>query len=470
MFSQKPLSLASSTRFMKDLTKGNELKLILYFALPMLLGNLFQQIYSFTDSAIVGKFVGNEALAAIGASFPLIFVLIALAVGIANGINIIISQYFGAKDFEKVEAAIDTMYLFSFAAGILLTVIGLVISKPVFKLINIPEEIMPHALTYFRIYTAGFILMFGYYATAGILRGLGDSKTPLYFLIFSTILNIGLDLLFILVWGWGIKGAAIATVISQGVAFLLGAWYLRRKGSIINLHFRTFIFDKEIFRQAMRVGLPSGMQQTFVSLGGILLFWIVNDFGTNTIAGYSAALRIDSLATLPAMQFAAALSTFVGQNIGAHRHDRVRRGFILSWWMSTGVAVFVTLMVVLFRTPLMSLFTNDPDVIHAGNQYLVIVSAFYVVFNSMFLTNGVLRGAGATIIPMFITLISIWVLRIPVSYALSRDWSGLAETGIWWGIPVAWGFGAIASYTYYLSGKWKRFAVVKHEEVDEYLG
>jgi putative MATE family efflux protein len=302
---------------MKDLTKGSELKLILYFALPMLLGNLFQQVYSFTDSAIVGKFVGNEALAAIGASFPLIFVMIALAVGIANGINIIISQYFGAKDYKKVKSAIDTMYIFSFFAGILLTVIGLLISRPVFELINVPEEIMPHALIYFRIYTAGFILMFGYYATAGILRGLGDSKTPLYFLIISTVINIGLDLLFILVWGWGIEGAAIATVISQGIAFILGAWYLRRKGSIINLHFRSFDFNKEIFRQAMRVGLPSGMQQTFVALGGILLFWIVNDFGTNVIAGYSAAMRIDSLATLPAMQLAAALSTFVGQNLGA---------------------------------------------------------------------------------------------------------------------------------------------------------
>lgn len=455
---------------MKDLTKGNELKLILSFALPMLLGNLFQQVYSFTDSAIVGKFVGNEALAAIGASFPLIFVLIALAVGVANGINIIISQYFGAKDFAKVKTAIDTMYIFSFVAGIFLTVIGLLVSKPIFMLINIPDEIMPHALTYFRIYTAGFILMFGYYATAGILRGLGDSKTPLYFLIFSTILNIGLDLLFILVWGWGIEGAAIATVISQGVAFFLGAWYLRRKGSIINLHFRSFEFDREIFRQAMRVGLPSGMQQTFVALGGILLFWIVNDFGTNVIAGYSAALRIDSLASLPAMQLAAALSTFVGQNLGANRVDRVRRGFILTWWMSTGVSVFVTIIVVLFRTPLMSLFTNDPEVIAGGNQYLVIVCAFYVVFSSMFVTNGVLRGAGATIIPMFITLISIWALRIPVSYLLSREWSGLGETGIWWGIPVAWAFGALASYAYYLSGKWKKFSVVKHEDADSLLG
>lgn len=454
---------------MKDLTQGNELKLILRFALPMLLGNLFQQVYSFTDSAIVGKFVGNEALAAVGASFPLIFVLIALAVGVANGINIIISQYFGAKDFAKVKTAIDTMYLFSFIAGILLTFVGLLISEPVFRLINIPEKIMPHALIYFRIYASGFILMFGYYATAGILRGLGDSKTPLYFLIISTILNIGLDLLFVLVWNWGIEGVAIATVISQGFAFLLGAWYLRRKGSIINLHFRTFEFDRTIFRQALRVGLPSGMQQTFVALGGILLFWIVNDFGTNVIAGYSAAMRIDSLASLPAMQLAAALSTFVGQNIGANRIDRVRRGFMLTWWMSTGVSVFVTLMVVLFRTPLMSLFTNDLAVIESGNQYLVIVCAFYIIFSSMFITNGVLRGAGATIIPMFITLISIWILRIPVSYLLSREWTGLGENGIWWGIPAAWAFGALASYAYYLTGKWKKYSVVRHEEVEELL-
>lgn len=454
---------------MKDLTQGNILKLITAFALPMLLGNLFQQVYSFTDSAIVGKFVGSEALAAIGASFPLIFVLIALAVGVANGINIIISQYYGAKDFALVKRAIDTMYIFSFVAGILLTILGIAVSEPIFRLINLPEEIMPHALIYFRIYAGGFVLMFGYYATAAILRGLGDSKTPLYFLIFSTILNIGLDLLFILVFGWGIEGAAIATVISQGFAFLMGAWYLRRKGSIIDLQYRNFTFDKKIFRHAMRVGLPSGMQQTFVAVGGILLYWIVNDFGTAVIAGYSAAMRIDSLASLPAMQLAAALSTFVGQNVGANRMDRVRRGFILTWWMSSGVSVVVTLAVVLFRTPLMSLFTNDPAVIAAGNDYLVIVCAFYIIFSSMFITNGVLRGAGATIIPMFITLISIWVLRIPISYVLSREWTGLGENGIWWGIPVAWAFGALASYLYYLTGKWKKHAVVKYEEVDEAL-
>ncbi|HRZ47825.1 MAG TPA: MATE family efflux transporter [Bacteroidales bacterium] len=454
---------------MKDLTQGNELRLITSFALPMLLGNLFQQMYSFTDSAIVGKFVGNEALAAVGASFPLIFVLIALAVGVANGINIIISQYFGAKDYAKIKASIDTLYLFCAIAGVVLTITGFVISEPIFRLINTPEAVMPQAVSYFRIYAAGFVLMFGYYATAGILRGLGDSRTPLYFLILSTIINIGLDLLFILVFGWGIQGAAIATVISQGVAFIMGAWYLRRKGSIINLHYRSFVFDRQIFRQAIRVGLPSGMQQTFVALGGILLYWIVNDFGTATMAGYSAAMRIDSLASLPAMQLAAALSTFVGQNIGANRMDRVRRGFINTWWMSTGFSIVVTLVVVLFRTPLMSLFTNDPAVIESGNRYLVIVCAFYIIFSSMFITNGVLRGAGATIIPMFITLISIWILRIPVSYLMSRDWTGLGEMGIWWGIPVAWAFGAIASYAYYLSGKWKKYAVVRHEEVEEML-
>ncbi|HRZ43183.1 MAG TPA: MATE family efflux transporter, partial [Bacteroidales bacterium] len=257
---------------MKDLTQGNELRLITSFALPMLLGNLFQQMYSFTDSAIVGKFVGNEALAAVGASFPLIFVLIALAVGVANGINIIISQYFGAKDYAKIKASIDTLYLFCAIAGVVLTITGFVISEPIFRLINTPEAVMPQAVSYFRIYAAGFVLMFGYYATAGILRGLGDSRTPLYFLILSTIINIGLDLLFILVFGWGIQGAAIATVISQGVAFIMGAWYLRRKGSIINLHYRSFVFDRQIFRQAIRVGLPSGMQQTFVALGGILLY------------------------------------------------------------------------------------------------------------------------------------------------------------------------------------------------------
>lgn len=456
---------------MKDLTKGSELRVILSFAFPMLIGSLFQQFYNIVDRVIVGNFVGHEALAAVGSSFPLIFVLISMVIGISNGINIVISQYFGAKDFIKVKLAIDTMYIFVFFSSILMTVIGLLLSKYVFEWIKTPDEVIPQATLYFNIFVSGFILMFGFHATSAILRGLGDSKTPLYFLIVSTVVNIFLDWLFIGPFGWGVAGAAYATIISQGVALVLAIIYLKKVGSIIKFKFWNFQFDKAIFVSSIKIGIPSGMQTTFVALGGIVLFRIVNDFGTETIAAYSAAMGIDALASQPAMVFAAALSVFVGQNIGANKLYRVKKGLRHTWIMSTIVSLVVTTVVVIFSAPIMRLFSDNADVIRIGQNYLTIVCAFYVIFSSMFVTNGVMRGAGATIIPMFVTLISIWILRLPLSWIFSHGFDifgwhfpAMGPNGIWWGIPIAWTFGAIASFIYYLSGRWKRFAVVKHVE------
>lgn len=452
---------------MRDLTKGNELRLIFFFAIPMLLGNVIQQLYNFVDMIIVGKVVGTEAINAVGNSIQVIWVLISLAVGISVGIGVVISQFYGAKDLKKLKVAIDTMFVFVFICSLILTAVGILFSDDLFRLMNLPEEVLPYATEYFNIYVSGFVLMFGFYATSAILRGLGDSLTPLWFLIASVVLNVILDILFVVQWGWGISGAAWATVISQGVAFIGGALYLRYKGSIINLQFRTFNFDWSIFKTSFRIGLPSGLQTSFVAIGGIILYSIVNDFGNETGAAYAGALRIDSLASLPAMQFAAALSTFVGQNVGAGKFDRVRRGLKVTWFMSSAVSIFVTLIVITFSGSLMRLFTTDPEVIRIGQSYLYIVCAFYVIFGSMFITNGVLRGAGATIIPMFITLVSIWILRIPISYLLSREWSGLGSDGIWWGIPVAWTFGAIASFLYYKFGNWKKYAAVKTTPVED---
>jgi len=449
---------------MRDLTDGRPAKLILQFATPMLIGNVFQQLYNVTDSIIVGRFLGKEALAAVGASFPLIFMLISFVIGIASGSTIVIAQYFGAKDLAKVRRSVDTMYIYLFFASLLITVLGITFSGPIFRLIRLPEEVIPQASLYMNVYLTGTIFFFGFNGTSAVLRGLGDSKTPLYFLVISTITNIAFDLLFVVVFKWGIAGAAWATVLSQAGAFITLILYLNRKHELMNLSWRKMEWDKSIFLQSIRIGVPTGFQQTFVSLGMLALLRIVNDYGTDTVAAYSVAGRIDGLASLPAMNFGQALSTYTGQNIGANKIKRVKEGLIATLNMSVITAVVTSVLVMVFRYPLMALFTNDANVIAIGGRYLLIVGGFYIMFSSMFVIGGVMRGAGDTLIPMFITLFSLWIIRIPFAWILSHK---IGVDGIWWAIPIAWFFGMSFSYVYYRTGKWKLKTVVKFREVKE---
>lgn len=443
---------------MKNLTEGNSGSLIFKFAMPMLIGNVFQQLYNIVDSVVVGRYVGKEALAAVGASFPLIFMLISFVVGVAMGTTIIISQYFGAKDMKMVRRSIDTMYIFLFVASIIVTILGITLSKPIFRLINLPEDVMPQAVAYFNVYITGMIFFFGFNGISAVLRGLGDSKTPLYFLIISTVMNVALDLIFVAVFKWGIAGAAWATVISQAGAFITGIIYLNRTHEVVKLNSFKLVFDKAIFRKSLKIGLPTGLQQTFVSMGMLAITRIVNGFGTDVIAAYSAAGRLDSIAGMPAMNFGAALSTFVGQNLGANKPDRVKQGLKATFMMSGALALITSLFVILFRHQLIHLFTEDAAVISIGAQYLVIVSSFYIFFSSMFVIGGVMRGAGDTLIPMFISLFALWAIRIPAAWIMSR-YFGVA--GIWWSIPMAWFIGMTLSYLYYLKGNWKKKVVVR---------
>ncbi len=446
---------------MQDLTKGNPGKQIFAFAVPMLLGNVFQQFYNIVDTIIIGRYIGTDALAATGATFPVIFVLISLVIGITTGTSIIISQYFGAKDYTRVKRAIDTTFIFLFFASIALTVLGLLLIGPVWRLLALPQHLVADATLYFNIFAIGLVLMFGYNGVSAVLRGLGDSKTPLYFLIIATILNIILDLLFVLVFKWGIAGVAIATVVAQGVSFGLSILYLNRYHQLIRVSYSGIVFDRDIFRKSLRIGIPTGLQHTFVSLGMMALLRIVNSFGTNTIAAYTIAGRIDSFAALPAMNISMALSTFTGQNLGANKPERVRAGLKSTMQWTSALSLLVTLIVWVFGRDLMRVFTTDPNVIEIGYEYLIIVSTFYIFFSAMFVTNGVLRGAGDTLIPMFITLFALWVFRIPSSYLLSLKFGTI---GIWWGIPIAWFLGWLLSFLYYKSGKWRTKVIVKHTD------
>ncbi len=448
---------------MKDLTKGREAKLILFFALPMLLGNIFQQLYNVVDSIIVGRVLGKEALAAVGNAFPIFFTLIALIIGLAFGGTIVISQYFGAKDYKKVKKAISTLYILMFITAGFLSIVGLIFTDSILRLVKIPDELFHDARIYIKIFIGGLVVFFGYNGTAAILRGLGDSKTPMVFMIISTIVNIGLDLLFILVFKWGIAGVAIATIISQGGAFLTAVWYLNKYHKFISIKIKELVFDKEIFKQTVQIGLPTGLQQTFVALGMMAIQRIVNEFGTDVIAGYAVAGRIDAIAMTPAMIFSQALAAFTGQNIGAGKKHRVASGLRATLLMSSMVAMIITTTVILSRHVLIGLFNQDPEVIRIGSEYLVIVSGCYLLFAGMFSYNGVMRGAGDTIIPMFITLFALWIIRIPGAYYLSGI---MGETGIWWAVPIGWFSGLLLSIIYYKTGRWKTKVIVKPVVID----
>jgi putative MATE family efflux protein len=339
-----------------------------------------------------------------------------------------------------------------------MTVVGLLISEPLLRMLGLPEDIMPQAVLYLRIYLSGMIIFFGYNGTSAVLRGLGDSKTPLYFLIIATVANIILDMLFVAVFRWGVAGAAFATLIANSLAFGLAIYWLNKTHKIIRIAIRGLHFNREIFRQSVHIGLPTGIQQTLVALGGLALLGIVTPFGTDVIAGFSVASRLDMLAIVPAMSFSMALSTFVGQNIGANKPERIRTGLIATMKMAGIVTIVTTLAIILTSNFLMSLFTQDAAVIKVGGQYLTIVSSFYLLFSLMFIYNGALRGAGDTLVPMFISLLSLWLIRIPLAWILSGK---IGATGIWWAIPAGWVVGLALSYFYYRTGNWKRKVVVK---------
>ena len=457
---------------MKDLTKGKEGKVILQYALPMIIGNMFQQLYNFINTAVVGRYLGHEKMAAVTDSFPVLFAIVAMAIGLTIGGSVVVAQNFGAKNYNQVKRASSTIIIYLFVLGLILGVVGYIFSADVLRLLDTPEELMDMATEYLQVMMLGCVAIFGYNGVAAILRGIGDSKTPLYFLIFSTALNLGLDLLFVLHFGWGLTSIAYATVISHIVAWLLTLFYLNKKNSLISFSVRNMIFDKKIFKQSLAIGLPSGIQQTFVAIGAMALLKIINPFGTAVVSAFGAAGRIDMLISAPAMNFAGALSGFVGQNIGAGLHSRLKQGLKSTLLMSGAVCIVLTVVAIIWGESIMRVFVSDDgtntavvnEIVEIGHQYLVIICSFYILFSTMFVMNGFLRGAGAVVIPMLTTLFSLWLVRIPVAILLSDK---LGVVGIWWAIPIAWFVGLLGSYIYYKTGKWKDKAVVKERHVPQ---
>jgi putative MATE family efflux protein len=300
--------------------------------------------------------------------------------------------------------------------------------------------------------------MVGFNATSAILRGIGDSKTPLGFLVLATVLNIVLDLVFILVFGWGIAGAAWATVIAQGFSFVSGILYLNRTHPLLRLNLRRVEFDRKVLFLSLRIGIPSGIQQMLVAAGMMALSRIVNSFGTPAVAAFAAAGRIDTFAGMPAMNLSLALANFTGQNMGAGKPERVVRGYHAALAIASAISLCITLISVVFGKSLIAVFNSDPEVVRIGASYLAIVGLFYVLFSSMFTTNGVIRGAGDTTYSMLNTILALWLVRVPAATLLSRHFG---TDGIWWSMPAGWAAGFGAAYLYYRSGRWKKRVIIR---------
>ena len=436
-----------------DLTEGKVWKVIVRFALPLLVGNLLQQFYNITDSIFVGQFLGKEALAAVSASFFIYYFIISLVIGVGSGTTVVISQLFGAKQYQKVQLAFSSFFIFMLVGGIILSIAGIIFAEPVFRLTNTPEEVIPQAVAYFRIYIGGTFLFVTFNSIISILRGVGESVRPMLFILITTVLNIAFDLLFILVFKWGIEGAARATVVSQGIGMCIALAYVNNTHPLLSIKKQDMLFDWKLFKESLKIGLPTSVQQCAIALGLIALLGIVNSFGTNTLTAYGAAGKIDTIITQAILTLSGALAAFCGQNIGAGRLDRVKKGVQFTMYTNIALGLLTFAAVYLFGNEMMRIFTKDIDVVAIGKEYLLIIGGFFIVHGALNVYNGALRGAGDTLFPMITSLVCLWLIRIPLAYYLS---SWLGRNGIWWAIGISITIGLIVTFVYYKIGFWKR--------------
>lgn len=443
----------------KDMTTGNPAKVILAFSLPMLLSMAFQQLYNIADSVIAGRFVGKDALAAIGSSFPVTMLFLAVAMGASVGSSVVISQLFGVKKLAKMKSAIWTSIIAIMALAALLTVVGLIICKPIIKLLQTPTKIFSAANTYLYIYIAGLPFLFLYNAATAIFTGLGDSRTPLYFLIFSSVFNIVLDIVFVAAVKMKVSGVAWATFIAQGISGVLAMGTLFVRIAKIKNDEKYKKFDFSLLKNIASVAVPSILQQSFISVGQLCVQGLINSFGTETIAGYSAAIKVNIFCVAIFNTMSNALSSYTAQNTGAGNYERVKKGYPAAIAIIMVLAVVFAAVLVFLGKYLVAFFTDgkdDANVIILGKRFLWFVAAGYPVVAYKVITDGLLRGSGFMSAFMISTFTDL-VIRVVVSFAFAPL---LGFTAVCLSFPVGWILGALVSMGFYLSGKWKNKANV----------
>ena len=445
---------------MKDLTTGHEGRSIFLFAMPMFIGSLFQQLYNTADSIIVGRFIGKNAMAAVSGANPIMFLLASLLIGICLGFSILLSQFYGSKDTEKVVATIDTASIFVVLSSIVITILGLTFCGSILKFMNTPSIVFDQSKLYLTIIFAGIFFSAGYNFISSVLMGLGDSVTPLYFLIFASILNILLDLVFIVKLGMGVEGVAFATVISQGASFIISVIYLNKKHPLLKIKMKNLIYDNDIFKMGLKLGIHSGIQQMLFAFGNIALQTLVNNYGTSAMAAFGAGSKVETFIALPIMNLGSAVSTFVAQNIGAGEKERVKRGVKSSIKMALYMSLVISALIIIYRSNLILLFNSDKDVVSIGSQYLLIIGPFFVFIGISFILSSAIKGAGDSMFAMLSSVFSLWLVRIPAAYILSKFFG---VNGIWMGIPIGWILGLIITYVYYRLGYWRSKSAVSHK-------
>lgn len=436
----------------KDLTTGKPAGVLLRFTLPMLLSVAFQQLYNIADSVIAGKFAGEDALAAVGASYPVTMIFMAVAFGMNIGISVVISQLFGAKDFKEMKTAAYTGFISVAVLGVVLTVVGTVLCEPILRMLGTPENIMEDTALYLAIYIWGLLFLFIYNISSGVFTSLGDSKTPLWFLIASSVGNIVLDAVFVIIFHWGVGGVAWATFLAQGVASACAFWAVLRRLKSIETKEKPALFSGAMLRRISIVAIPSILQQGFVSVGNLCIQGLVNGFGSSAIAGYSAGVKLNTFAITSLTALSNSVSSFTGQNIGAGKMERVRSGFKAGLVMSVAVALVFMGAYVFRGENLLLLFMNSTsaEAIEIGKKFLLIVSLCYLFLALKLAADGVLRGAGAMVYFMITTFLDL-ILRVVLAFILVHPFG---ITGIWLSWPFGWVISSTLSLAFYLFGVW----------------
>ncbi|XXT14523.1 MATE family efflux transporter [Sorangium sp. So ce429] len=450
-------------QFGTDLTTGSVPRHLVTFSLPMLLGSFLHTAYSFINAIWVGQFLGTGALAAVTVSFPVIFTIFGVGMGMTLATNILVSQSFGARRFDELRRVVDGSTVLIYGIGIVLTALGEIFTPQILRAMDTPADVLEPSVGYLRIFLLSLPFSFGLFALRSMLQGTGDSKTPLYFQLASVLLTTVLDPL--LIFGrlglpaLGLNGTAWATLVSQVLLLVALHVYLHARRSPIAPRWPRFSQLGPTIRKTCRIGVPASVQQSVVSLGMVAVTGLVNGFGEVATAAFGAASRIDQIAVIPALTMGMAISTLAGQNLGAGHHGRVREIFTWGCALSGGMTLVISAATLLFPEALLRVFISDPVVIGLGASYLRVVGPCYVLFGLSFVSNGIINGAGATIVTTAISLLSLWVIRAPLAYWLAREMNSVQ--GVWYAIAVSFAVSLIASMAYYFSGRWKRALVHK---------
>ncbi|MCH5285930.1 MAG: MATE family efflux transporter [Christensenellaceae bacterium] len=445
----------------QDMTIGKPITGLLKFSIPLLIGNLAQQLYNTVDSIVVGRYIGDTALAAVGTAGPILNLLLVLFMGVATGASILSAQYFGAKDRATLNKVVGCAIVLTFASGILMMIIGYFASPTLIAMVDPPENVAIGAVTYLQIIFIGILGGAMYNILSGVLRGLGDSVFPLFYLILASLLNIVLDILFVSRFNMGIAGVAWATIIAQGISGALCLIRLCTMRSVCDVNWKTLHPDKRLTIQLCRLGLPAGITQAIFSMSAIVVQGLTNSMGEAMIAANTAIMRVDGFAMMPNFTFGTAATTFVGQNIGARRADRIRQGNKSLLALALSCSTVLVACILLFGHQLMGMFTSTPETLAIGTSGLRWLALGYICFSVSQVLQGNMRGAGETMIPMWISIITTVVLRMPLAYALawltrSELHPNGAPVAIFASLLISWIFGMILSVIAYWMGLWRR--------------